>query len=473
MNENIKNPEELHNIVSEYCNAIVSIKQGSYEFDLPEAGDEIGKIGKALDDLKIALDKRSREVQALSQVKDRINAGLTMNEILNYCFEGFREIIPYNRIGFALVEEDSQLVRAVWARSDAEKIILEKDYNAPLKGSSLEQIIQTGNPRILNDLKAYLKDHPQSLSTKKIVEEGMRSSLTCPLVIKGKPVGFLFFSSMKINTYKDIHIKIFREIAEQVATILEKGRLYQRLQDLNELKNTLLGIAAHDLRNPIGIISGFSELILDGMFGPVTDQQKKYLLRIQVNCETMLNLINDFLEISAIESGKLELSLKELEPISYLQEFYEFSRIMARKKGIEMVFDVPQELPKAIFDPERINQVLNNLVSNAIKYSFPETTITLKARINDTDRLEIAVQDQGQGIGEEEIPLLFKDYQKASSRPTGGEKSSGLGLAIVRRIVKAHEGSVRLQSKLGEGSVFIVALPLKGPKKLKSDYKEL
>jgi hypothetical protein len=423
--------------------------------------------------LKSALEKRSRESRALSQVKDRINAGLTLNEILNYCYESFREVIPYNRIGFALVEEDGKSLRAVWARSDAQQIILEKDYVAPLKGSSLEQIIQTGNPRILNDLEAYLRDHPRSLSTKKVVDEGMLSSLTCPLVVKGKPVGFLFFSSMKANTYKDIHIEVFREIAAQVAMILEKGRLYERLSELNELKNKLLGIAAHDLRNPIGVILGFSELILDGMFGPVTDQQRKYLQRIDVNCETMLNLINDLLEISAIESGKLELSLKEIDPICYLQELYEYSRIMAQKKGIEMVLDVPQELSKAIFDPERINQVLNNLVSNAIKYSFPETRITLKARISNTDQLEIIVEDQGQGISEEEIPLLFMDYQKASSRPTAGEKSSGLGLAIVRRIIKAHEGNIRLQSKLGEGSVFTIAIPLKGPQKSKSDYKEL
>lgn len=473
MNEHIDKSENYHNIINEYYHAIMSMMEGNYEFDLPSTELEMGKIGEALNDLRSALVKRAREVRLLSQVKDRINAGFTLNKILDHCFESFREIIPYNRIGFALVEEDGKSVRAVWARSDAPQIILEKDFSAPLHGSSLEQIIQTGNPRILNDLEAYLQDHPQSLSTRKIVEEGMRSSLTCPLMIKAKPVGFLFFSSMKANTYKGIHIEVFQEVAEQVTLILEKGRLYQELHDLNEIKNSLLGIAAHDLRNPIAVIRGFSELILDGMFGPVTDQQKKYLNRIDVNCETMLSLINNLLEISAIESGKLKLSLKEIDLICYLQEFYEYSHVMARKKGIDMVLDIPQELPKVVFDPDRINQVLYNLVSNAIKYSYPDTTITLKARISDPDHLEISVHDQGQGIEEEEIHLLFKDYQKAGSLPTGGEKSSGLGLAIVRRIVKAHEGNISIESKLGEGSIFKIALPLKGPQKSKSDYKEL
>ncbi|MBN1900099.1 GAF domain-containing sensor histidine kinase [Candidatus Sumerlaeota bacterium] len=449
------------------------MKDGNFEFDLPITGEKWDRIAHALNDLRSALVKRSRETFLISQIKDRINSGMTLDEILNYCFESFREIIPYNRIGFAVVEEDGKSVRAVWARSDARKMILEKDYSASLTGSSLERIMQTGNPRILNDLEEYFRNHPQSLSTKKVIDEGMRSSLTCPLMIKGKPAGFLFFSSMKTNTYKDIHIEIFREIAEQAALILEKGRLYQWLHDLNELKNTLLGIAAHDLKNPIGVIKGFSELLMDGVFGSVTEQQKKYILRIHTNCDAMLKLINDLLEISAIESGKLELSLQEIDPASYLEEFHEYSRIMARQKGINMVINAPKELPKAVLDPNRINQVLNNLVSNAIKYSYPETTITLKARVNDAKYLEITVQDQGQGISEEYIPLLFRDYQKAGSRPTGGEQSSGLGLAIVRRIVRAHEGHFHIESKLGEGSVFSIALPLKGPQKQKADYREL
>jgi diguanylate cyclase (GGDEF)-like protein len=143
-------------------------------------------------------------------------------------------LIPYDRIGLALLEEGQAVVRAFWARSEATQIKLPLGYSAGLAGSSLEGIIRTGRPRILNDLTAYLKDHPDSDSTRRIVAEGMRSSLTCPLVVKKQPVGFLFFSSMKTNTYSEDHQELFLQIADQMATTLEKGRIYQELLDITE-----------------------------------------------------------------------------------------------------------------------------------------------------------------------------------------------------------------------------------------------
>jgi len=420
-------------------------------------------------EFKDTLEKRLREYQVLDSIKNRINAGLTLDQVLAYAFEAFQEIIPYNRIGLALLDEKGTMVRAHWSRSDSSQVKLENSYSAPLKGSSLEQIIKTGNPRILNDLEAYLREHPESISTRKIVEEGMRSSLTCPLFIEGKPIGFLFFSSMQPHAYQDIHVGFFQEIANQVSLIIEKGRLYQRLAELNELKNKLLGIAAHDLRNPIGIIKGFSEFIRDGAFGDVTEKQKKYLHRIIDNCETMLELINDLLEISAIESGKLELNFREMDLKPYIEEFYEYGRIMAQRKGIELVLEMPPDPPKVIFDPERINQVLNNLLTNAIKYSYPDTTIRITIQMKG-ENLEVSVQDEGQGIPEEEIPRLFTDYGRGSARPTAGEKSTGLGLAIVKRIVEAHEGIVSVRSAPGKGSCFTFTLPGKGPRKTKQSF---
>ena len=141
-------------------------------------------------------------------------------------------------------------MRAFWARSEANQIKLPLGYSAGLAGSSLEVIIRTGRPRILNDLKAYLEDHPDSDSTRLIVEEGMRSSLTCPLVVKRQPVGFLFFSSMKANTYSEAHQELFLQITDQLAMTLEKGRIYQELleitEELREARDALETAATRD-----------------------------------------------------------------------------------------------------------------------------------------------------------------------------------------------------------------------------------
>ena len=154
--------------------------------------------------------------------------------MLDQVYESFFSLIPYDRIGFALLEKDRNVVRAHWARSEAAEIELPIGYSAGLAGSSLEQVVTTRRPRILGDLEAYLREHPQSDSTRKIVAEGMRSSLTCPLLIKGQPVGFLFFSSMEPHAYSEEHQDLFLQIADQLALTLERSRLYGELLLLTE-----------------------------------------------------------------------------------------------------------------------------------------------------------------------------------------------------------------------------------------------
>lgn len=425
--------------------------------------DEVLKAHEILFQLRDELEAQNRENKAISQIKDRINAGFTLSEILNYAFESFREVIPYNRIGFAVIDESGKYVRASWARSDSSDVMISADYHAPLENSSLQTIIENGKPRIINDLEQYLREHPDSESTKKIVSEGMRSSLTCPLIVNQRPIGFLFFSSMKPHSYENAHVEFFQEIAQQVSLIVEKGRLYQELADLNETKNKLLGMAAHDLRNPIGVIKGFSELIRDGMFGQATEGQLNCIVRIIKNCQSMLSLINDLLDITTIEAGKLDLRLKKVEMGQFIKDFHAETKIIAQAKDIELVLETPAELPAIVMDPDRIEQVLNNLASNAIKFSYPRSIVKIIVEVKN-DEIFISVQDQGQGIPEAEIPLLFMDYTKGSARPTGGEKSTGLGLAIVRRILRAHDGRLNVQSKVGEGSTFTIILPIAGPK---------
>jgi diguanylate cyclase (GGDEF)-like protein len=193
---------------------------------------EMSELGRALLELAETLKSQAEQSAMLTKITQRINEGLLIDEVLGHVYENFFSLIPYDRIGLALVEEGNAVVRAYWARSEATEIKLPVGYSASLEGSSLESIFRTGRPRILNDLETYLELHPASDSTRRIVEEGMRSSLTCPLVVKGQPVGFLFFSSMRKNAYQEAHQELFLQIAGQLATTLEKGRIYQELLDI-------------------------------------------------------------------------------------------------------------------------------------------------------------------------------------------------------------------------------------------------
>jgi len=447
--------------IDKLISILENIASGIYQFELPVfESPEFQRLAESIQHASASFEKKYRRQRLLNSITEYINNGLTLNDILDYVYNSFQEIIPYDRIGIALIEEEEKLIKVCCVRSKATVIKINRGYSAPIEGSSLAAIIESGQPRIINDLEIYLKNHPDSVSTRLILEEGMRSSLTCPLISSRKPAGFIFFSSMQVDTYKDLHIDIFLEIARQLSVIFEKSRMYEELIQLNELKNKFLGIAAHDLRSPIGVIKNFIILFLNGYIGEIDEKQHKVLMTMDKNCDRMLNLIHNLLDFSAIESGKLDLKLEQLDLHKFFHTYQSMTKSLAEKKQIELKMDIEADLPNITVDSNRIMQVLDNLVTNAIKFSYPNTTVTISARKQD-ESVKISVADQGQGIPENEISKIFKEFSKTSVKPTGGEKSTGLGLAIVRRIIEAHNGTIDVDSTVGKGTTFTITLPIK------------
>lgn len=226
--------------IDEYRRAVVDICRGRFKVSIPFGGDDpLGRLGRALQDLAAALDARSEDLARPEEGAGESPSGVLMEEFLDFVFESFHPLIPYDRIGLALLDEAGDMIRLHWVRSNAPVIELPHGYEVPLESTSLEAVVRAGEPRILNDPRAYLADHPASEATRRIVAEGMRSSLTCPLVALGKPVGVLFFSSVQPDTYRGLHKDHFLQVASQLSVIVEKSRLYSRLLQVNEaLKRT-------------------------------------------------------------------------------------------------------------------------------------------------------------------------------------------------------------------------------------------
>ena len=173
------------------------------------------------------VEKETRE--KLAKITTKVDSGFTLDDVLEQMFEAFETVIPYDRMGCALVEDNEQTTRSIWVRSTLPEVQIPVGYSARLEGSSLQGVLESGRPRVLNDLEAYLREHPDSENTRRIVAEGMRSSLTCPLIALGKPVGFVFFSSTRTNAYDDSHVESYLRIAEHISLIVEKGELYRQL----------------------------------------------------------------------------------------------------------------------------------------------------------------------------------------------------------------------------------------------------
>ncbi len=233
----------------------------------------------------------------------------------------------------------------------------------------------------------------------------------------------------------------------------------QAMEKLNAQKDYFLGMAAHDLRNPLGYINTVSELLHEDLAYMLNEEQNELLEMIHSSSEFMLRLVNELLDVAKIESGKLNLQLEPVALASLLERNLNLNRSLAAKKEINLLFQCDDSPPELMLDPQKIEQVLDNLVGNAVKFSYPHSTITVRlSRQGDT--VIISVRDQGQGIPANELPDLFEPFKKLSVKSTTGEKSTGLGLAIVEKIILSHGGRINVESEVGKGTRFDVLLPM-------------
>ena len=267
----------------------------------------------------------------------------------------------------------------------------------------------------------------------------------------------------------DYILKPFRqkEVVARIRTHLqnrvlaEKQRaLLAELSRANTAKNRLVGMAAHDLRNPLSSIRGIAEFMLDGTVGTMSADQLELIGMIHQASQGMVTLVNDLLDAATIEAGELKLEFTPVDLAEVIEKSVAFHALESARKKTSIRFHRPAAPPTALpLDGSKIRQVVDNLVSNAVKYSPRGSIITVSLRAEASGAQSVCVRDQGPGIPENERDKLFKDFGRLSVRPTGGEKSTGLGLAICRKIVEAHCGTIVAENQPGGGCEFRVTLP--------------
>ena len=237
------------------------------------------------------------------------------------------------------------------------------------------------------------------------------------------------------------------------------ARKSTELAALDEQKNQFLGMAAHDLRNPLAVIMARSEFVLEGLAGALTPEQEKFIATMKRSSEFMLKLVNDLLDVAKIEAGKVNLELEPTDLAALLNQNIALNRVLAGKKDIRLELEVAADLPTMELDAAKIEQVLNNLVSNAVKFSNLGDVVNIRAtRMNGT--VSISVADHGPGIPPDDMGKLFTAFGRTSVRSASGEKDTGLGLLIVKRILEAHHGGIRVESEPGKGTIFFADLPV-------------
>ncbi len=320
-------------------------------------------------------------------------------------------------------------------------------------------------------IKDFFTDFNAGLDIEKLPEDEIKNALLNVNSFRNLPETFYFTSfktpegmvligelnNTEIEEMRNTMISLNNELNNLTRDLQKKN---VQLDQLDKLKNQFLGMAAHDLRNPISSIIMYSEFVLESDDYVISDELRKILDVIKSSSEFMLRLLEELLDVVKIESGKLQLNYEKIHLEDFLKKNIEINALFAANKDIKLVLNIPQPLPEMTIDPIKIEQVLNNLISNAIKYSHKKTTVTVSA-FSTEQHVLISVRDEGQGIPESELPKVFAPFSKISVKGTAGENSTGLGLSIVKRIVTGHLGRIWVESEVGKGSSFSFTLPLK------------
>jgi signal transduction histidine kinase len=259
-----------------------------------------------------------------------------------------------------------------------------------------------------------------------------------------------------------------RELLERLNTKLEESNrelneANARLRELSAMKEEFLALTTHDLRSPLTVISGVINFFTSGRLGDMTPEQKNMVAMMERNTQNLIELVNDLLDASKLESGTMRLDAATIELGGLVSELREQMQPLAREKEIALGEDVPEDLPPLRADRAKLRRVLVNLVSNALKFTPKGGRVRLGAS-REGAFVRVSVADTGVGIPREDLHDIFDKYAQARSRATRSEKGTGLGLYITRQLVELHGGKISVQSEVGKGSTFSFTIPIASDK---------
>jgi signal transduction histidine kinase len=296
-----------------------------------------------------------------------------------------------------------------------------------------------------------------------------RAEMAVPMIVGDKVLGVFDVQSNNAAGFSDEDANIYVTLATQVGVALQNARLYveqaaivTQLRELDKLKSSFLANMSHELRTPLNSILGFTDVIMEGLDGPLTDYMDNDLRLIQKNGQHLLHLINDVLDMAKIEAGRMNLNPENFRAIEVMEEVTSITSTLASDKNLSLFLEEDSDQDMKIYaDRTRLRQVMINLVNNAIK--FTETgKISLKVAPMPGGRVLFTVKDTGIGIAPDKLDAIFQEFTQVDSSTTRKAGGTGLGLPISRRLVEMHGGRLWADSTgvPGEGSIFFVELPL-------------
>ena len=330
-----------------------------------------------------------------------------------------------------------------------------------------QSVVERRTVHIHDILEAHARgEYPDGPALQRPV--GYRTVLVAPLLRGGAAIGAIIVRRMDVNPFSADQIKLLETFADQAVIAFENVRLFNEIQDksrqlaeASQHKSQFLANMSHELRTPLNAILGYTELVVDGIYGTPPEKMQTVLKRIESNGKHLLGLINAVLDLSKIEAGQLKLDLAEYSLRDLAYTVHNAVEPLAVDKKLKLKAEVAADLPQGHGDERRLTQVLLNLVGNAIKFT-DAGEVVIKADASG-GVFNLSIRDTGPGISAADQAKLFQEFQQADNSITRQKGGTGLGLAISKRIIEMHGGRIWVESSVGQGSTFFVTVPIQVP----------
>ena len=414
------------------------------------------KVEERTGELKRTLEQQT----ATSEILRVISGSMTESQpVFDAIVKNCHALFPGSRVALALVHEGRIEVRASVggaAGHDTYEMAMER-------GSGLATCIMEVRAIHLPDLKKALEEYPRLARLS--AEYG--SGLFTPMIREGKPIGAISVLRPGAGAFEEKEIALLQTFSDQAVIAIENVRLFNEIQEksaqleiANRHKSEFLANMSHELRTPLNAIIGFSEVLDERYFGGLNEKQAEYVKDIHSSGRHLLQLINDILDLSKIEAGRMELDMADFDLPDALQNALTLVRERAQRHGIELGLDVDHALGMFRADERKFKQIMLNLLSNAVKFTPEGGKVSVAAKLNGS-AVEVSVSDTGVGIAPEDQAIVFEEFRQVGHDYTRKAEGTGLGLALTRRFVELHGGAISLASTPGKGSIFTFTLPIR------------